>query len=98
MQRNSIKGFIDTIKDDYDFIILDNNPSLDNLPINALTASDKVIIPVQAEPFGIGEMVALLQSISKVQKNLNKNLEIEGILITMTDIRTNLSKLIISQV
>lgn len=93
-----LKRFIDTIRNDYDFIVLDNNPSLDNLPINALTASDKVIIPVQAEPFGIEGMVALLQSINKVQRNLNKDLEIEGVLITMTDMRTNLSKLIMNQV
>lgn len=93
-----LKRFIDTIRTDYDYIILDNNPSLDNLPINALTASDKVIIPVQAEPFGIEGMVALLQSINKVQRNLNENLEIEGVLITMTDKRTNLSKFIMNQV
>lgn len=87
-----VKRFIDTIKEDYDYIIIDTNPSLDNLPINALTASDKVIITVQAEPYGVEGMADLLRSINMVNRNLNSNLKIEGILITMTDERTNLSK------
>lgn len=87
-----VKRFIDTIKEDYDYIIIDTNPSLDNLPINALTASDKVIITVQAEPYGVEGMADLLRSINMVKRNLNSNLKVEGILITMTDERTNLSK------
>ena len=89
-----VKRFIDTIKDDYDYIIIDTNPSLDNLPINALTASDKVMITVQAEPYGVEGMADLLKSINMVKRNLNPKLEIAGILITMTDERTNLSKMI----
>lgn len=93
-----IKRFLDTIKDDYDYVIIDTNPSLDNLPINALTASDKVVITVQAEPYGVEGMADLLQSINRVRKNLNTDLKIEGILITMTNERTNLSKKIIKSV
>ena len=93
-----VKRFIDTVRDDYDFIIIDTNPSLDNLPINALTASDKVIITVQAEPYGVEGMADLLKSINMVKRNLNPDLKIDGILITMTDERTNLSKKIIQDI
>ena len=70
-----LKRFVDTVKDDYDYVIIDTNPSLDNLTINALTASDKVVITVQAEPYAV-----------------------EGVLITMTNERTNLSKKITHEV
>ena len=93
-----VKRFLDTIKDDYDFIIIDTNPSLDKLPINALTASDKVIITVQSEPHAVDGMADLLRSISLVKRNLNSDLEIEGILITLTDSRTNLSKKITNDI
>ncbi len=75
-----VKRFIDTMRDDYDFIVIDTNPSLDNLPINALTASDKVIITVQAEPYGVEGMADLLKSINMVKRNLNPDLKIEGVL------------------
>lgn len=87
-----LKRFIDTVKDNYDYVIIDTNPTLGNLPINALTAADKVIITVQAEPYAVDGMGDLLQSIFMTKKNLNSNLGIQGILITMTDERTNLSK------
>lgn len=89
-----LKRFIDTIKGEYDYVIIDTNPSLDNLPINALTAANKVIITVQAEPYGVEGMADLLRSINMVKRNLNPELKVEGILITMTDERTNLSKVI----
>lgn len=87
-----LKRFIDKVKDDYDYVIIDTNPTLGILPINALTAADKVIITVQAEPYAVDGMGDLLYSIFNTKKNLNSNLEIQGILITMTDDRTNLSK------
>ena len=93
-----VKRFIDTVREDYDFIVIDTNPSLDNLPINALTASDKVIITVQAEPYGVEGMADLLKSINMVKNNLNHDLKIEGVLITMTNERTNLSKKITNDV
>ena len=79
-------------------IIIDTNPSLDNLPINALTASDKVVITVQAEPYAVEGMADLLRSINMVRRNLNHDLKIEGVLITMTNERTNLSKKITHEV
>ena len=93
-----VKRFIDTVREDYDFIVIDTNPSLDNLPINALTASDKVIITVQAEPYGVEGMADVLKSINMVKNNLNHDLKIEGVLITMTNERTNLSKKITNDV
>lgn len=87
-----LKRFIGKVKDNYDYVIIDTNPTLSNLQINALTAADKVIIPVQSEPYAVDGMGDLLQSIYMTRKNLNPNLEIAGILITMTDERTNLSR------
>ena len=72
-----LKRFIDTVKDDYDYVIIDTNPSLDNLPINALTASDKVVITVQAEPYAVEGMADLLRSINMVRRNLNHDLKIK---------------------
>ena len=94
----AIDGDILTVKDDYDYVIIDTNPSLDNLPINALTASDKVVITVQAEPYAVEGMADLLRSINMVKRNLNHDLKIEGVLITMTNERTNLSKKITHEV
>ena len=71
---------------------------MDNLPINALTASDKVVITVQAEPYAVEGMADLLRSINMVRRNLNHDLKIEGVLITMTNERTNLSKKITHEV
>lgn len=93
-----LKRFLDTIKKDYDYIIIDTNPSLDILPINALTASDGVLITVQAEPYAVEGMQDLIGTIGKVKYNLNSKLRIEGILITMTDGRTNLSHQIETQI
>ena len=85
-----LKRFVDTVKDDYDYVIIDTNPSLDNLPINALTASDKVVITVQAEPYAVEGMADLLRSINMVKRNLNHDLKIEGVLIKIThEVREN---------
>lgn len=87
-----LKRMIDKIKNQYDYVLIDTNPTLGNLQINALTASDSVIIPVQSEPYAVDGMGDLLKSISQTKRNLNSNLTVKGILITMTDYRTNLSK------
>lgn len=92
MSREQVlKQYVDTIKDKYDYILLDCNPSLGMLPINALTTADSVIIPVQAEFLPTKGMNLLLMTIRKIQKQLNPNLVIKGIVVTMTDDRTNLS-------
>ena len=85
-----LKKHIDEIRDVFDFIIIDCPPSLGILTTNALTASDSVIIPVQCEFFALEGIMQLLNTIMLAQKNLNSNLTIEGVLLTMLDSRTNL--------
>lgn len=85
-----LKKALDQVKDNYDFIIIDCPPSLGLLTLNALTASDSVIIPVQCEYYALEGLSQLLNTIRLVQKHLNKDLAIEGVLLTMLDARTNL--------
>jgi len=85
-----LKIKLDTIKDMYDFVILDCPPSLELITTNALTASDSVIIPVQCEFFALEGIMQLLNTIMMAQKTLNPNLDIEGVLLTMLDSRTKL--------
>lgn len=87
---NQLKIQIDQIKDDYDYIIMDCPPSLGLITTNALTASNSVIIPVQCEFFALEGIMQLLNTIMMAQKSLNPNLDIEGVLLTMLDSRTNL--------
>lgn len=93
-----LKRLIDEVKANYDYVFIDTNPTLGDLQVNALAASDSVIIPVQSEPYGVEGMSDLLRSIRETQRNLNPNLKVKGILITMTDYRTNLSKKITSDI
>ncbi|MDO5568676.1 MAG: AAA family ATPase [bacterium] len=85
-----LKVALSSIKDNYDFIIIDCPPSLGILTTNALTASDSVIIPVQCEFFALEGIMQLINSIMLAQKKLNPELDIEGVLLTMLDSRTNL--------
>ncbi len=85
-------------KKKYDFIIIDCSPSLGITTVNALTAADSVIIPVQCEYFALEGLGKLIQTIKLVQNNLNKKLEIEGILLTMYDSRLRLSNQVINEV
>ena len=84
--------YIDKIKENYDYVIIDCMPSLGMITINALTAADKVIIPVQAHFLPAKGMTQLLKTIGRVQRNTNPNLRISGILLTLVDSRTNLAK------
>ncbi len=93
-----IKSFIDTIKDDYDYIVIDCSPSLGLITLNALTASDSVIIPVQCEYFALEGLGKLLNTIKIVQNRLNTSLNIEGILLTMYDTRLRLANQVIEEV
>lgn len=86
------------IRDTYDFIIIDCPPSLGLLTINALTASDSVIIPVQCEYFALEGLGQLLNTIKIVRQHLNRDLEIEGVLMTMYDSRTRLSNQVAQEV
>ena len=85
-----LKVKLDTIRENFDFIIIDCPPSLGLITTNALTASDSVIIPVQCEFFALEGIMQLLNTIMMAQKTLNPNLDIEGVLLTMLDSRTKL--------
>ena len=85
-----LKAKLDSIKDKYDYIIIDCPPSLGLITTNALTASNSVIIPVQCEFFALEGIMQLLNTIMMAQKSLNPTLDIEGVLLTMLDSRTNL--------
>jgi len=97
-REKMMKKVIDKVKKDYDFIIIDCSPSLGLITINALTASDAVIIPVQCEYFALEGLGKLLNTIKIVQTRLNPQLDIEGILLTMYDNRLNLSKQVAEEV
>ncbi len=93
-----MKRLLDEVKDDYDFVIIDCSPSLGLITINALTASNSVIIPVQCEYFAFVGLGMLLNTIKIVQTRLNTELEIEGILLTMYDVRLRLSNQVVEEV
>jgi len=93
-----MKAVLDTVRDDYDFIIIDCSPSLGLITINSLTAADSVIIPVQCEYFALEGLGKLLNTIKIVQTRLNTRLEIEGILLTMYDVRLRLSNQVVDEV
>ena len=86
------------VRDEYDYIIIDCPPSLGLLTINALTAADSVIIPVQCEYYALEGLSQLLNTVRLVQKHLNKKLAIQGVLLTMLDARTNLGIQVIDEV
>ena len=87
-----LKQYLDSVKREYDFILLDCMPSLGMLTINALAAADNVIIPVQAQYLPAKGLEQLLQTVNKVKRQINPKLRIEGILLTMVDSRTNYAK------
>lgn len=91
-RERSLKHILDSVNNDYDYTLIDCMPSLGMITINALTAADSLIIPVQAQYLPAKGMTQLLQTVSKVKKYLNPNLDIEGVLITLKDGRTNLAK------
>jgi chromosome partitioning protein len=97
-RENVIKSVLDEIRDEYDFIIIDCSPSLGLITVNALVASDSVLIPVQAEYFALEGLGKLLNTIKIVQSRLNTNMAIEGILMTMFDGRLRLCNQIVSEV
>jgi chromosome partitioning protein len=89
---------LETVKHNYDYIVIDCPPSLGLLTINALTASDAVLIPVQCEYYALEGLSQLLNTVRLVQKHLNTDLRIEGVLLTMLDARTNLGIQVIDEV
>jgi chromosome partitioning protein len=93
-----LKKALNTVKANYDYIIIDCPPSLGILTINSLTAADSVIIPIQCEYYALEGLSQLLNTVRLVQKNLNPHLKIEGVLLTMLDARTNLGIQVIEEV
>ncbi len=97
-REHKMKEVFAKIKDQYDFIIIDCSPSLGLITINSLTAADSVIIPVQCEYFALEGLGKLLNTIKIVQARLNPDLQIEGILLTMYDVRLRLSNQVVEEV
>lgn len=99
MARESrLKGALKDVSDEYDFILIDCPPSLGHLTINAFTASDAILIPVQCEYYALEGLSQLLNTVRLVQKHFNPELEIEGVLLTMYDARTNLGAEVVEEV
>jgi chromosome partitioning protein len=97
-REKMMRKALDSLKEDYDFLIIDCSPSLGLLTVNALTAADSVIIPVQCEYFALEGLGKLLNTIKIVQSRLNTELDIEGILLTMFDSRLRLSRQVVQEV
>jgi len=97
-REHRLKEKVDIQKDKYDYIIIDCPPSLGLITLNAFTASDSVLIPVQCEYYALEGLGQLINTINLVKKHLNKELKVEGALLTMFDIRTNLSNQVVKEV
>ncbi|MFK7937037.1 MAG: ParA family protein [Saprospiraceae bacterium] len=94
----ALKKIIDTVRDDYDYIFIDCLPSLGLITLNALTACDTVLVPVQCEFYSLEGLGKLQRTLAMVKKNLNPNLEIEGILLSMYDRRLRLANIVVEEV
>lgn len=97
-REQRLKNKIDEIIDNYDYIIIDCPPSLGLITLNAFTASNTVLIPLQCEYYALEGLGQLMNTIELVKKHLNKNLEVEGALLTMYDMRTNLANQVVKEV
>ncbi len=97
-KQNILKKIIRPLRKKFDFMIIDCPPALGILTINAMTAADTVIVPIQCEFFALDGLKQLLYTIDLIRKKLNRNLEVEGIVFTMYDTRTNLSEQVVEAV
>ncbi len=97
-RETRLKEAIESVKENYDYILIDCPPSLGLITLNAFTASDSVLVPIQCEYYALEGLGQLVNTIKLVQKRLNKNLEIEGVVLTMYDSRTNLSTEVANEV
>lgn len=97
-REHRLKEQLDTIKNKFDYILIDCPPSLGLITLNSFTAADSVLIPVQCEYYALEGLGQLINTINLVKKHLNKTLEIEGAILTMYDIRTNLSNQVVKEV
>ena len=97
-RENRLKIALEDYEDEYDYIFFDCPPSLGLLTLNALSAADSIIVPIQCEYYALEGLGQLIETIKLVQNNLNEELEIEGVVLTMYDARTNLSKQVSEEV
>ncbi|EXJ24380.1 Chromosome (plasmid) partitioning protein ParA [Alkalibacterium sp. AK22] len=97
-RETRLKSAVETLADQYDYVLIDCPPSLGHLTINAFTASDSVLIPVQCEYYALEGLSQLLNTVRLVQKHFNKDLKVEGVLLTMLDARTNLGFEVVNEV
>ena len=97
-REQRLKEKLDLVKEEFDYIFIDCPPSLGLITLNSFTASNSVLIPIQCEYFALEGLGQLLNTINLVKKHLNKNIKIEGALLTMYDIRTNLSNQVVKEV
>ena len=97
-REQRLKEKLDEVKDEFDYVFIDCPPSLGLITLNAFTASDSVLIPIQCEFYALEGLGQLLNTINLVKKHLNRNLEVEGAVLTMYDIRTNLSNQVVKEV
>ncbi len=97
-REEKMRNVLGEVKDNYDFVLIDCAPSLGLITINSLTAANSVLIPVQCEYFALEGLGKLLNTITIIQKRLNAELEIEGILLTMYDVRLRLSNQVVDEV
>ena len=97
-RESKLKEQLEEIKDKFDYIIIDCPPSLGLLTINALTAANSIMIPIQCEYYALEGVGQLMNTVNLIKKQLNKDLYIEGVVLTMNDARTNLSNQVISEV
>lgn len=97
-RETRLKNALDEVRDDYDYVLIDCPPSLGHLTINAFTASDSVLIPVQCEYYALEGLSQLLNTVRLVRKHFNNQLKIEGVLLTMLDRRTNLGYEVVEEV
>ena len=93
-----LKSALNKIKNDFDYIIIDCPPSLDLLTVNAFTATDKILVPIQCEYYALEGLGQLVNTIMLIKKRLNPNLDIDGVVCTMYDSRTNLSQQVVDEV
>ena len=97
-REHIIKNRLNRVRDSYDFIVIDCPPSLGLLTVNALTASDAIIIPIQCEFYALEGLTQLMNTVKLVKKHLNPDLDVEGVVLTMKDSRSNLINQVSSEI
>ena len=97
-RENRMKAALESVKDEYDFIFIDCPPSLGLLTLNSLTAADNILVPIQCEYYALEGLSQLMNTVKLVQRHLNPHLDVEGVVLTMFDARTNLSIQVVEEV